>query len=179
MSIEPSQAALAATGALPRPQRSGFIQADPKKCLACRECEVACSLSHEGQCNPELARIRIDHDDYVMGWPDMRVCKQCDFPACYFACLARWGETAEGAAIAIDERTGARYVDEAKCRGCGACARACPLTPERPVIQSKKVGKKAIYFKCDLCRERAEGPVCVDVCPGQALTFTPAAERRR
>ena len=84
MSIEPSQAALATAGTLAHPQRSGVIQADPKKCLNCRECEVACSLSHEGQCNPELSRIRIDASDYVVGWPDMRVCKQCDFPACYF-----------------------------------------------------------------------------------------------
>ena len=69
--------------------------------------------------------------------------------------------------------------DAARCAACGACARACPLTPERPVMYTKKVGKKAIHFKCDLCKDRAEGPVCVEVCPGQALTLIPAGERRR
>jgi Fe-S-cluster-containing hydrogenase component 2 len=75
--------------------------------------------------------------------------------------------------MSIDEATGARYIDSEKCKGCGACVRACPLTPERNVIKSKKVGDKRIYFKCDLCRDREEGPVCAEICPGKALTFVP------
>jgi Fe-S-cluster-containing hydrogenase component 2 len=155
-------------------QRAGVIQVDPEKCQACRECEMACSLAHEGECNPALARIRVVFDDYAIGLPDIRVCKQCDWPACYYACLGKWGDSA----ILIDARTGARYVDPDKCRGCGACARACPLTPERPVLHARKVGRKSIYYKCDLCRDRAGGPLCVAICPGNALTFTPAEKRR-
>lgn len=160
--------------AITQPQRSGVIEVDEKKCLTCRECEVACSLYHESECNPELSRIRIDFNDFVPGWPDVRVCKQCDWPACYYACAARWDEPA----MSIDPKTGARYVDETKCRGCGACARACPLMPERPVVFFKKVGRKRVYLKCDLCKDRPEGPICVEVCPGEALTFIPAEERR-
>ena len=37
------------------PQRAGVIQVDNNLCLTCRECEVACSLYHEGECNPALA----------------------------------------------------------------------------------------------------------------------------
>ena len=155
-------------------QRSGVIQVNEKLCLTCRECEIACSLFHEGQCNPELSRIRVDFNDFVAGFPDIRVCKQCDWPACYYACAEGWDEPA----MRIDERTGARYVDEDRCRGCGACARACPLTPERPVVFPKAVGRKRIHFKCDLCRDRPEGPLCVEICPGGALTFVPAEERR-
>jgi Fe-S-cluster-containing hydrogenase component 2 len=155
-------------------QRAGVVQTDVKRCLVCRECEVVCSLAHESECNPELSRIRIDANDFVAGLPDIRVCKQCDWPACYYACVGKWGESA----IRIDERTGARYVDESLCRACGACARACPLTPERLVIFDKKVGKKRIRFKCDLCKDRPEGPLCVEICPGKALTFIPATERR-
>ena len=150
------------------------VQAEPAHCRDCQACTLACSLSHEGQCNPELSRIRIDFDDYVPGWPTIRVCKQCDWPACYFACAARW----EDPAMRIDERTGARYVDPSLCRGCASCYRACPLTPERAVIHFKSVGRKRIYFKCDLCKDRAEGPVCVDICPGKALTYVPAEERK-
>ena len=158
-----------------KPQRSGVIQVDEKRCLACRECEVACSLYHEQECNPALSRVQIDFNDYVPGFPDVRVCKQCDWPACLYACAARWEEPA----LHIDPATGARVIDPDLCRGCGDCARACPLNAERPVIAFKKVGRKRTYFKCDLCYDRPEGPVCVAICPGGALTYIPAEERRR
>ena len=156
-------------------QRSGVIQVDVKRCLACRECEVACSLYHEQECNPALSRIQVDFDDYVPGFPDIRVCKQCDYPACLYACAARWDEPA----LKVDPVTGARYIDRDLCRGCNSCARACPLTPERPVIGFKKVGRKRVNLKCDLCYDRPEGPICVAICPGGALTYIPAQERRR
>jgi len=164
------------TEAVPRLQRSGVIQVDQHLCMTCRECEVACSLAHEGECNPVLSRIHIDFNDFVPGFPDLRVCKQCDWPACHLACVALWGDKP---ALVIDPATGARYVDEALCRGCGACVRACPLTPERQVIALKQVGRKRISFKCDLCKDRPQGPVCVQVCPGKALSYIPAAERKR
>ena len=165
------QAGVSAAEKLPR---SGVIQVDRHTCLTCRECEVACSLYHEGECNPELSRIRVDFDDFVPGFPDVRVCKQCDWPACYYACAARW----EDPAMYIDPATGARRVDQSKCRGCGDCVRACPLAPERMVIFFKTAGRKRLYFKCDLCADRPQGPVCVEVCPSGALTYLPAEERR-
>jgi Fe-S-cluster-containing hydrogenase component 2 len=156
-------------------QRSGVIEVDNNLCLTCRECEVACSLYHERECNPALSRIRIEFDDFVPGLPSVIVCKQCDWPACYYACVDRW----EDPAMTIDPETGARYVDESKCMSCGACLRACPLTPERTVIGYKKPERKRIYFKCDLCRGRPEGPVCVEICPGEALTYVPADVRKK
>ena len=153
--------------------RSGVVEIDVDRCLTCRECEVACSLHHEDECNPSLSRIRIEFDDFYPGLPAILVCKQCDWPACVYACMSRWDEPA----MSIDERTGARTIDAAKCRGCGACVRACPLTPERQVINSKAAGRKRIYFKCDLCFSRPEGPVCVEICPGGALQFVPTDER--
>ena len=154
--------------------RSGLIQVDNSRCLACRECEVACSLYHEDECNPHLSRIRVDFDDFVPGLPTVIACKQCDWPACAYACSARWEEPA----LSIHEATGARAIDPGLCRGCGSCLRACPLTPERSVIGYKQVGRKRTYFKCDLCSSRAEGPVCVQICPGKALTYVTAEERR-
>jgi len=155
---------------IPQVQKSGVIAVDTNRCLACRECEVACSLYHEDECNPFFSRIHIDFDDFVPGQPTITVCKQCDWPACYFACAARWDEPA----IFIDEKTGARVIDPDLCRGCGECVRACPLMPERAIIGFKKVGRQRVYFKCDLCYTREEGPICVAVCPCEALTYVPA-----
>jgi carbon-monoxide dehydrogenase iron sulfur subunit len=154
-------------------QRSGVIEVDGSLCLTCRACEVACSLFHEGECNPSLSRIRIEFNDFIPGLPGIVVCKQCDWPACYYACAARWKEPA----MAIDAASGARYVDADRCRGCGECMRACPLTPERAVIGFKTSGRRRIYQKCDLCYDRPEGPVCAEICPGEALRWVSAEER--
>ncbi len=156
-------------------RRSGVIQFDEKACYACRECEVACSLYHERECNPALSRVQMEFDDFSPGLPDARVCKQCDWPACYYACVARHAEPA----MAIDPATGARYIDRAKCDGCGDCMRACPLTPERTVLFRKRIDKALVYFKCDLCFDRPAGPVCVEACPAKALTYVPAERRRK
>ena len=164
-----------AVSPLPSVRRSGVIQFDEKKCLACRECEVACSLAHEGECNPSLSRVRISFDDFVPGLPSATVCKQCDWPACYYACASRW----DPPSIRIDEQTGSRAIDQDLCRGCGSCQRACPLSPEHNVIAYKQIGRRRKYFKCDLCSGREGGPVCVRICPGKALTFIPAEERSR
>ena len=160
---------------IPQLQRAGLIEADESRCLTCRECEVSCSLYHEGECNPSLSRIRIWFDDFAPESPSIAVCKQCDWPACYYACASRWDEPA----ISVDEVTGARYIDSGKCRGCGACMSACPLTPERPVINFRTVEHRRTYFKCDLCHDRAEGPVCVEICPAEALRFVPAEGRSK
>lgn len=157
-----------------RPPRSGVIEIDVSRCLACRECEVVCSLAHLGECRPEWSHIQVFFDDFYGGLPEIRVCKQCDFAACYEACADRWDEPA----IVIDPESGARYVDAERCRGCGACVRACPLTPERQVIHVRRVGRRRVAFKCDLCRDREEGPLCVEICPGGALTFVRAEDRR-
>jgi len=81
----------------------GKVVADEEICLACRECEVACSLYHEGKCNPALSRIEVDFDDFTAGFPQI-----------------------------------------------------------------------SVSAKCDLCADRSQGPVCVEVCPAGALTLTPA-----
>jgi Fe-S-cluster-containing hydrogenase component 2 len=46
-----------------------------------------------------------------------------------------------------------------------------------PVINYKMVNGKRVYFMCDLCKDRTEGPLCVEICPGEALTFVPAKKR--
>jgi Fe-S-cluster-containing hydrogenase component 2 len=76
----------------------------------------------------------------------------------------------------IDENTGARVIDKEKCTGCGSCAKACPLNPEVNVINFKTVNGRRQAFKCDLCKDRAAGPVCVQTCPTSALVFIHSQE---
>lgn len=146
---------------------------DRRICLECRECEVACSLYHEGECNPHLSRIHVIFDDFVPRFPTHDICQQCDKPECYYACIS----VCDKLAMYIDEKTGARVIDESKCTGCGACAEACPFMPKKLMIGCKEIDGRKIFFKCDLCKDRAEGPICVEVCPPGALKFIPASER--
>jgi Fe-S-cluster-containing hydrogenase component 2 len=141
---------------------SGRIVHDPELCRGCRICESACSAYHDGLCGAHPSRIHIVPDDLALEFP-AQVCKQCDLPACYFACPKR------DRSMCIDERTGARYINQNECLRCGKCARACYYTP--PLIWRRGEGGEKVYYKCDLCRGREGGPICVEVCPRNALTF--------
>lgn len=141
--------------------------------MECRECEVACSLYHEGECRPHLSRINVEFDDFLPRFPKVNICRQCDRPECYFACNSLHKKPA----IYIDTKTGARSIDETICNGCGACAKSCPWMPELKIIGHKTVGGRRTYYKCDLCKDRDNGPLCVEICPSGALVFIPAKER--
>jgi len=147
---------------VPKTKRSGRIVIHGERCWGCSLCELACSLYHEGLCNPSFSRISVRKDFLELSFkPDL--CIQCAWPSCYYECPA--------GAILIDERTGARYIDPDRCTGCGRCAGVCPLMPDAEVIRYRESGGKRTYFKCDLCRERNEGPLCVAVCPRNALEY--------
>ena len=53
---------------------------DGEKCTACRTCQLVCSLSHDGECNPSLARIILHEDGLRMRaefTPDCDECARC------------------------------------------------------------------------------------------------------
>jgi Fe-S-cluster-containing dehydrogenase component len=95
------------------------------------------------------------------------LCQQCQFPGCYYNCPLR------DKALCIDRKTGARYIDEDNCVGCMQCINGCVLDPPRVSLDIDT----GIPFKCDLCKDRPEGPVCVEVCDRGALTFVQRQER--
>jgi Fe-S-cluster-containing hydrogenase component 2 len=146
--------------------KSGVIVYNPDICAACGVCEVMCSLWHEGVVGPALARCTIIPDAFTAKH-SYSICEQCDYPDCYFACPLK------DIALCIDGATGARYINEAECTGCNSRIDACPL--EIPGVKFN--AEKGVAFKCDLCRDRDEGPICVEYCPVQALTFLTKDER--
>jgi Fe-S-cluster-containing hydrogenase component 2 len=146
--------------------KSGVIVHIPKTCSACGICEIMCSLRYEGVAGPALSRANITPDPFTTKHTHT-ICQQCAYPSCYYSCPL------PDTALCIDESTGARYINEAECINCGACVEACPFEPSR----IKTNPEKQFPFKCDLCRGRAEGPICVEYCPFQALKLVPKNER--
>jgi anaerobic carbon-monoxide dehydrogenase iron sulfur subunit len=143
--------------------RADAIRQKRDLCRGCRICELVCSATHDGVCSSYLSRIHIDADDFTFSYPAV-ICTQCREAACYHACPLA------DRALCIDPQTGARYIDEAACDGCGDCAAACPL-PVSPIWSKVDAAGRTVSFKCDLCRDNDEGPQCVQLCPWGALTY--------
>lgn len=146
--------------------KSGVVICDESLCTGCGICELMCSLSHDGVTGPAFSRVHVvDHPfaDRV----NIYACQQCASPSCYFACPL------PDEALCIDKLTGARYINEDKCTGCGFCVDACSFDPPRVRLN---VGK-SVAFKCDLCRGRETGQLCVEYCDYGALRFVPRDER--
>jgi carbon-monoxide dehydrogenase iron sulfur subunit len=143
-------------------RKSARIAFRAEACVGCGTCELMCTLYHEGAGGCELSRIRILRDPFEHEYQAL-ICPQCLAPSCLAACLSA------GDAIRIDGATGARYVDEEACILCGECIEACPFEPPRIRMLD---GRKAVV-KCDLCRGREAGPICVEYCPVEALAYVP------
>jgi carbon-monoxide dehydrogenase iron sulfur subunit len=128
------------------------------RCRGCGLCELACSIIHEGEANPAASRIRVekDRDDYKF---TPSLCDQCVDANCILACPTE--------AIRIEENTGARIIDEKLCINCGACTRACvKASIGRTVFPHPS---RNVHIKCDLCYWLDNGPLCVEICPTNAI----------
>ena len=133
----------------------GILIADPSLCVTCQRCELACTEFNDGKADPKLARIKINRNMWygpqgtalvspnngAFGFDPICIqdtCRQCDHPVpCANACPQ--------GAIRVNPKTGARYVDEEICIGCGLCQKACPWN-----MMSFDV-EKNVASKCFLC----------------------------
>jgi carbon-monoxide dehydrogenase iron sulfur subunit len=89
------------------------------------------------------------------------ICQHCDEPDCMLACPSD--------AMLLDDRGVVIILDD-ECNRCGSCAASCP----HDAIFHNEVQDR--YVKCDLCAGRADGPLCVQLCPVEALTLVRAEE---
>jgi len=143
--------------------KSGKVIHNPDLCRGCKICELSCSAYHDGMCSSHFSRIHVAPNDLALEFPAY-ICHQCQYPSCYYACPNK------DEAMSIDEETGARYINLDECIRCGSCSRACHFTPS--LIWVRDEDSKKLYYKCDLCRGRKSGPICVEFCPRDALTFS-------
>jgi len=88
------------------PNTRAWLVTNPNACVGCRTCEIVCSLSHEGVCQPSLSRITTTYDPTgtLAKFAAMAdVCRQCNMADCYLACAYD--------ALVLDKETGARIID--------------------------------------------------------------------
>lgn len=137
---------------------SARIVHDPLVCTGCGLCDLMCSLYHESEQGQALSRGEL-LGDRVTSEFTFTVCRQCRSPDCYDACPLK------DTALCVDWVTGVKYINRDQCNGCGDCIDACPFDPPRIKLHPEK----SVAFICDLCRGRADGPVCVEYCNFDAL----------
>ena len=133
---------------------SKFLQTNLDKCTGCRTCEIVCSLTHSGECNPPKSRIHVTRMK-MKGVMVPVYCKQCVKPPCAKNCSVN--------AIRHDAETGMVLVDYQTCIGCKNCIQDCPFGAMTWDTDAEKV------IKCDLCGGK---PQCAKYCIDKALIFT-------
>ena len=135
---------------------------DDSLCRDCQPCTLGCSLYHFGECDPLKARLRIEKTMTQYKF-NIVICRQCENPDCVPVC--------PNESIAINENE-IIIINQDECIRCGACADACPYGA---IFYNEELDQ---YLKCNYCEGRVEGPVCVQVCPVEALVIkNPESER--
>lgn len=130
-----------------------IVLVDYTKCTGCRLCETVCSLSNEGEINPQLARIKMIRWEWE-GLQIPTICQQCDDAACMAVCPVK--------AISKDKELGHAKINYELCIGCKLCLMVCPFG----AVSYDFVHNRVI--KCELC----DGdPVCVKFCETKALQY--------
>ena len=132
-----------------------------ERCTACRTCELYCATERGSNAKSLLQAVRevplAKSRVRVEGTNQLSValqCRHCQQAPCIDACLT--------GALAREPASGLVVIQENKCIGCWTCTLFCPYGVIYPWPERK------IALKCDRCLHM-EHPVCVDVCPTQAL----------
>ncbi len=132
------------------------------RCLACKACELVCSVVHSESQTLEKAVLEsprpIRRVKLAAGGDGIEAlrCDQCLEPLCVFSC--------KSGALSRDADSGTASLDPERCVGCWMCFMVCPFGI-RPDHDSDKA------LRCDVCSDR-ESPACADACPTGALALS-------
>ncbi|MBO8175553.1 MAG: 4Fe-4S binding protein [Thermococcus sp.] len=141
------------------------IYIDPKKCMGCRSCEIACAVEHSTSKTlfgaiferptpkPRLKVVVADFFNVPLR------CQHCEDAPCMKVCPTGAIKKSEEGFVILNAN---------KCIGCLMCVMACPFGHPKYEPEYK------VVLKCDSCIERVrEGrePACVEACPTKALKF--------
>ena len=156
-----------------RPVRR-VIVVDPRRCLACRTCEIECAVAHSRSKEllqamaeevPPRPRVTLE---WAEGFAVPLQCRHCEDAPCVAVCPT--------GALSRENEESPVLVNGDLCIGCRSCILACPFG----VISMAEMGERhSAIIKCDLCVERlAAGrlPACVEGCPTGALSFRELGE---
>jgi len=135
-----------------------IMTVDPEKCTGCRNCELVCSVRHNGVSSPSLARIHVVKWDNPSMYVPVR-CQQCEDAPCLAVCPKD--------AIYHNEDLNSVSIDHNLCIGCKMCISACPFGA---MGWNSKRGR---VFKCDLCHG---DPQCVRFCDTRAVDYVQSSE---
>jgi electron transport protein HydN len=161
---------------------SAFVVANPRKCIGCKACEIACAVAHLHTTVVTAAALDVPFQPRLNLVQNPLVtmpvqCRQCEDAPCASICPVQ----------AITRRNGVVVVDTDRCFGCKSCMLACPFgamdmaqeaskTDGAPVTAGKE---RTVAHKCDLCDGRPGGPACVEACPALAFVVVkPEALRK-
>lgn len=144
---------------------------NPKKCTACKTCEIVCAVGHspsgdlfkavleENFSLPAVrvcSKIRAGEYSGVIEIENYPVtCRQCKDHPCVNACMS--------SSLKYDSVKGIIF-DSEKCVGCWMCIMVCPYGAIRRDSRSN------ISVRCDLCVDIGE-PRCVKGCPTRSITY--------
>ncbi len=139
-----------------------------ERCVACKSCEIACSVEHSAsrtlfgaafEETKSRSRMKVQAAG-AYSYP--LNCNHCENASCMNACPT--------GAMRRNPDTNSVYVATENCIGCWMCVMACPFGAVTP----DHINKTAL--KCDRCPDRVENglnPACVDACPvNQHLKLT-------
>ena len=148
-----------------------IIYVDPKRCLGCHSCELACAMAHSTARNifeaVDLEGLVSRTDVVAVGGTSVPMqCRHCENAPCSKVCPT-------GAIRQFADR-GTVDIDEQTCVGCKLCTMVCPFGVISVLPRSQSGDTSGVAVKCDLCaawRERTgkSNTACEESCATQAI----------